>query len=345
MGLFDTIKEPVFLKESSSAEKQLEALMTLKQQASGKLLQKIEDEIKIVEAGIYGENQIMFELKNSHMPMAVLHDLYYEKDGFTAQIDYLIITKGRSFIIECKNLIGNIDIDSSGNFVRTLNYGKFYRKEGVYSPITQNQRHLEMIKKIRMDAKGNVLTKTLFEKYFPDNYRSVVVLANEKTVLNAKYAKKEVKNQVIRADQLISFIKSVNSEKGVENRSEKEMMKTAQFFLEKSIENPADYLAKYREELLEETEMEKSGEMNGIGNTLIEDAELKKEEAVKESTVAKEKEVENDNIDVKENTEVLCPRCGAPMVKRIAKKGTNAGREFYGCSRYPKCRGIVNLDK
>jgi restriction system protein len=36
-----------------------------------------------------------------------------------------------------------------------------------------------------------------------------------------------------------------------------------------------------------------------------------------------------------------CPRCGAPMVLRTAKKGANAGRQFYGCSTFPKCRGTI----
>lgn len=34
-----------------------------------------------------------------------------------------------------------------------------------------------------------------------------------------------------------------------------------------------------------------------------------------------------------------CPHCGASMVKRVAKRGANAGAEFWGCSTYPKCRG------
>lgn len=33
-----------------------------------------------------------------------------------------------------------------------------------------------------------------------------------------------------------------------------------------------------------------------------------------------------------------CPRCGAELVLRTAKKGPNAGNQFYGCSNYPKCR-------
>jgi ssDNA-binding Zn-finger/Zn-ribbon topoisomerase 1 len=37
----------------------------------------------------------------------------------------------------------------------------------------------------------------------------------------------------------------------------------------------------------------------------------------------------------------LCPRCASPMVKRIAKGGENAGREFWGCPKFPACRGMV----
>lgn len=34
-----------------------------------------------------------------------------------------------------------------------------------------------------------------------------------------------------------------------------------------------------------------------------------------------------------------CPQCQAPMVWRTAKKGANAGSQFWGCSKYPACRG------
>jgi restriction system protein len=37
-----------------------------------------------------------------------------------------------------------------------------------------------------------------------------------------------------------------------------------------------------------------------------------------------------------------CPKCSSPLVKRIAKRGTNAGNEFFGCSGFPKCRYIEN---
>jgi len=34
-----------------------------------------------------------------------------------------------------------------------------------------------------------------------------------------------------------------------------------------------------------------------------------------------------------------CPTCQLPMVRRTAKKGSNAGSQFWGCSQYPVCRG------
>jgi DNA-binding helix-hairpin-helix protein with protein kinase domain len=39
---------------------------------------------------------------------------------------------------------------------------------------------------------------------------------------------------------------------------------------------------------------------------------------------------------------VTCPRCGAPMVRRTAKHGYRSRNMFWGCSRYPACRGTRN---
>ncbi|MBE9395740.1 restriction endonuclease [Pontibacterium sp. N1Y112] len=35
-----------------------------------------------------------------------------------------------------------------------------------------------------------------------------------------------------------------------------------------------------------------------------------------------------------------CPKCSSVMVKRKARQGQHAGLEFWGCSQFPKCRGI-----
>lgn len=43
-------------------------------------------------------------------------------------------------------------------------------------------------------------------------------------------------------------------------------------------------------------------------------------------------------------TEPSCPRCNADMVLRTARKGPNAGGKFWGCSRFPACRAILNVE-
>ena len=38
-----------------------------------------------------------------------------------------------------------------------------------------------------------------------------------------------------------------------------------------------------------------------------------------------------------------CPKCEAPMVNRVAKRGKNPGNEFWSFSTFPKCRSIVPI--
>lgn len=43
-------------------------------------------------------------------------------------------------------------------------------------------------------------------------------------------------------------------------------------------------------------------------------------------------------------SEPTCPQCGSSMVKRTARKGGNAGGDFWGCSKFPICRGVRPLE-
>lgn len=40
----------------------------------------------------------------------------------------------------------------------------------------------------------------------------------------------------------------------------------------------------------------------------------------------------------------ICPICGSTLVVRTVKKGAHAGRRFYGCAAYPRCRYTENAD-
>lgn len=175
MELFQKKIGPVFLKGDSDATVFIDKMHQLESKAtSPELKQEIQKQTKLASYGAIGEQNIAYELKNSGMDMYILHDVCLEHEDLTAQIDYIIITRKKIFIIECKNLIGNIEIDSQGNFIRTYEmFGKKV-KEGIYSPVTQNQRHLNVLKACRKEAKGNFITKMAFEHYFDDNHKSLI---------------------------------------------------------------------------------------------------------------------------------------------------------------------------
>lgn len=45
------------------------------------------------------------------------------------------------------------------------------------------------------------------------------------------------------------------------------------------------------------------------------------------------------------NTVPDCPICGKPMLMKMQKQGKQSGREFWGCSDYPRCKGVRQIDK
>ena len=250
------------------------------------------------------------------MDMVVLHDICLEtEDGLNAQIDYLVLTPKVNFVIECKNLFGNVEIDSKGNFIRTTEYRGKKIKEGIYSPITQNERHLNVLKRKLQEEKG-MIRSWITETTFDECYKSLVVLANPHTIVNDRYARKEIRNMVIRADQLIGTIKKISSESQNRTSSRNVMLNLAQKLLEGNVEDRKDYLEKYRD-LLQEVE---ETEICGKSEPQIRDEEV---------TDTKEQMIER-----------ICPRCGSKLVLRTAKKGTRAGQQFYGCTAFPKCRYV-----
>ena len=56
-----------------------------------------------------------------------------------------------------------------------------------------------------------------------------------------------------------------------------------------------------------------------------------------------EREKKRKTIADKADHTPSCPECGKAMVLRTVKNGKNAGKQFWGCSAYPDCKGIVEL--
>lgn len=318
MGLFDKLREPVVLKESSDAKVNFEQLDNILKIAPESIRERIQEDKRLLYYGIKGEEALMFELKNSHMPMYILHDVCFVENELKTQIDYIVVTRKLVLIIECKNLYGNISIDSQGNFTRTIKYGNYYRKEGIYSPITQNQRHIDMIREKRRNSKG-VLGKVFFDRFFDNNYKSIVVLANPKSILDMRFAPKEIKAQIVKVDGLISYIKKLNNESSNESMTDKQMKEIADFFLLNSVQNNSDFISKYYDEIDMELKVSDNGN-NIVNNVDFNTSDNKNKVALKENNNlneinSNENKIDNsinqvtykqDNLDIKDENVEFC---------------------------------------
>ncbi|HIT70711.1 MAG TPA: NERD domain-containing protein [Candidatus Scatovivens faecipullorum] len=188
---------------------------------------KFGQKLKLCELGLKGEKEIEFELKNSNIGMYVLHDINMKYEDLTAQIDYIVITPASMYFIECKNLVGNIRVNSRGEFIREYIYNKRKVKEGIYSPIRQAERHIEIFKKI-WNSKNTKLINKLQMRNFDKWCKYIVVMTNPKSILDIKSAPKEIKNKIIRSDNLVKYLQNdVNNTDKDMRYTEKEMKDNA----------------------------------------------------------------------------------------------------------------------
>ena len=133
MGIFSKSIGPVFVKEDSDTSAFIEKMKALSSEASPRIKEEIDKQIKLASYGEAGEKNIAYELKNSGLDMYILHDIYLEHEDLSAQIDYLIVCRKKVYILECKNLVGDIEVDSNGQFIRKYEInGKKY-KESIYN--------------------------------------------------------------------------------------------------------------------------------------------------------------------------------------------------------------------
>lgn len=243
MGLFDRGGEPVFLKEPRNADGEIATLQALRPQLNGDGQRAIDEEIRRTEFGARGEHDVAYELRTSHLPIFVIPDWQIEHGGLTAQIDFLVLAPKLFYVIESKRLYGDVEVTADGEFRRRYNG----RLEGMYSPFTQNQKHLDLIKaKVAESRSGFQRIATVLyggmDKVFEDIWKPLVVLANDKTVLKAPAG---YRNRVKRADQLVDFIRRSEAESKETKLPSKDLRRRAEKYLSWDVDGRPEYLAKF----------------------------------------------------------------------------------------------------
>jgi len=106
-------------------------------------------------------------------------------------------------------------------------------------------------------------------------------------------------------------------------------------------ENPQDYLGKYEQYRKKDGQLE----TEEPGGEQAEQKQIEEKKPGAEQPEEKRGSTENMKLAGKSAEEEgrKCPWCGRSLVLRTARKGTNAGKQFYGCSNYPKCRYTENF--
>lgn len=161
--------------------------------------------INCLQKGMVGEERLNYNLINSNIPMYIMHDLFLTFNGKTVQIDFIIITKRSVYILESKNLNGNVDIEKDGTFTRR--FGRY--KKGIKNPLTQNIEH------------ENLLNEILKKEKLKIKYESLVILTNDNTYLNFKKSDKDYKNLIIRNDKIVEVLKNKEKKKHIIRNEDK----------------------------------------------------------------------------------------------------------------------------
>ena len=161
--------------------------------------------INCLQKGMVGEERLSYNLINSNIPMYIMHDLSLSFNNKTAQIDFIIITKRNAYILESKNLSGNVDIEKDGTFTRR--FGRY--KKGIKNPLTQNSEHESLLNEIFKKEKIKI------------KYESLVVLTNDNTYLNFKKSDKDYKGLIIRNDKIIEILKDKEKKKHIVRNEDK----------------------------------------------------------------------------------------------------------------------------
>lgn len=234
-----TIKHPQFIKDFTKENKQLNDLKELSNKLkSGDKKELIERDISFLKYGLEGEKNVYFELKNSFLPILCLHDIRLEYEDYVAQLDYVVITNKFLCILETKKLNGNITINSDGDFIRIMKnrYGKEIKREGIYSPISQNKRHINIVKQI-LSKKLNINNMPL---------KSLVVMANPKTIIDKNKCPNPIKNSLYKYDQIVNYLeKHLKDKENQYDLSEKLMFDIANLLKKMDTPIDFDYHSKY----------------------------------------------------------------------------------------------------
>lgn len=357
----------MIIKSKENSQKQVDYLTDLlERNFPDEKKSLIERELKCLYSGNKGEDTssyyLDFDLKKTKN-WALIHDLRLEHDGNVAQIDHLLIGRMMDiYVIESKNFKSGVVISDEGDF------SYFYKNRpcAIPSPISQNERHIRFLDRFLLD--NDLLPRRLGVPLKP-SYRNIVLISPESRLTKPKNGTYDCSG-VMKSDKFLECLKNDSNDDSLS-----EMMKVAKIISSQSLQSFTEKLA-YHHKPIEIDYVAKFGlqeRVPQVGNAELPNCpqcgkEMVTRSAKKGKNIGKDflgcidfprcrgvLEIRSsediqaaDSVEVEKSTDKAvsddvpaCPKCEANMVKRISKKGKNVGKEFWGCTTFPKCFGSL----
>ena len=302
----------MIIKNKDDSQDQIDYLSDLlERDFSDEKKSLIERELKCLYSGKKGEDSSAYYLDFDFKKLKnwlVIHDLRLEHDGDVAQIDHLVIGRMMDvYVIESKNFNYGVSISDEGDFSYFYNNRPF----SIPSPIAQNERHIKLLDRFLTD--NNLLPKRLGITLKP-KYRNIILVSPNSRLTKPKKGLYDC-SSVMKGDKFLErFKKDATSDNTLED-----MISVSKVISQDSLRTFTEKLALHHKPIT----------INYKAKFGLDD----------EPTSVKEPSSDYD-VDTPG-----CPQCKKAMVKRTAKKGNNIGTEFWGCSDFPKCRGIIKIAK
>lgn len=159
--------------------------------------------------GHLGENAIIQRLMKCCQPMCIINNLEVKYNDIKIQNDLIVVMNNAIIIIECKNWSGYFKVDEFGNFIKIKKFDSEVKDfidtyHGVFSPVSQVMEHYNLIKCI--------IDETLYQEFYDDKIKCIhsltplVVMGNEKVVIDLANAPQDMKDKVIKFDQVYRYI-------------------------------------------------------------------------------------------------------------------------------------------
>lgn len=264
----------------------------------------------ITDKGRYGEYLVYKRLMSYEKEGArFFFNCYIPKgNGQTTELDVVMVHHSGIYVFESKNYSGWIfGNETNRTWTQVLKGSKgSSHKEHFFNPVMQNELHISCLRKLMKRDDIPIYSVIAFSDRC--TLMDVTVHSMDAAVVNRNQIEREVASFAMRCPHSLS---------------------------QADIIDISNMLYPYTQV----SEFEKKKHVETIQN------HRKKREHVEICfDVAKKPDFKKENNTQKVKVGMVCPWCGNDLVLRTARNGVHRGRQFYGCSSYPKCRYIKNVN-